>query len=355
MEASEESEDMFIREETINFVELLQLLISTIQIRHIICCNVHTGMKKGIIKAGEVILQFMKDRDQAILIATNKDRKTMALWLGRELEQLRRVNTTTAIPFQIIDLDRSGRRWEGSSLGSFPFGYGQLFDDEDRLEYEGFIYGNTKVCYGTEYYPEIGIEKYRGFFCFGDYFLDSVQKDRNGITEYEGEWMNKKAFDPDLYSLPYFHSHIPSWIITKDFGNELEWTELHMSCLLCLEKVIFSSRYVQFKNVHTFILDCLPKLKLVRFLSQCCNNSEEYYIPEDKGVGCLRISNCPSLEMIEIGAYAFSNYSSLQLSNLPALQGFSAGYYALFYIKRVEFKGMIMLYWEDIRCRFAIS
>ena len=342
MEEYDECKDIFIKEERMNCMDLLQLLESTIHMRHIICCNVCTGMKKGIIKVGEVILQFMKDGDQAILIAANTNKMTMTLWLGRELEQLCRVNTSTTIPFQIIDLDRSGRRWEGSSFGSLPFGYGQLFDEEDRLEYEGFMYGDTKVCYGIEYYPEIGVEKYRGFFCFGDYYLDGVQKDRNGITEYEGEWMNRRAFDPDLYSLPYFHSHIPSWIITKDFGNELEWTELRMSCLLSLEKIIFSYHRVQFKNVHTFILDYLPKLKLFRCTSQCCNDSKEYYVPEDKGVGCLRISNCSSLEMIEIGPYAFSNYSSLQLGNLPALQRFSAVYYTLFYVKKVEFKGMIV-------------
>ena len=344
MAEDNECGNIFTSEEKVNFIDLLKLLESTIQIQHIIRCNIYTGMINGVIKVGEIVLQFKREEDQAILISSNIDKKTMTLWLGGDLEHLCKVNTTTAIPFQIIDLDRSGRRWEGSSFENIPFGYGQLFDDEDRLEYEGFLYGKTKVCYGVEYYPEVGIEKYRGFFCFGDYYLDGVQKDRHGSIEYEGEWINRKAFDPDLYTLPYFHSHIPSWIISKDFGNEPEWTELHMSCLLSLEKIIFSGHSAQFKNVHTFTLDYLPKLKIFRCTCQCCNDSEEYYIPADKGVGCLQISNCPSLEVIEIGAYAFLNYSSLQLSNLPALQRFSAIYYSLFYIKKVEFRGKDVKY-----------
>ena len=38
----------------------------------------------------------------------------------------------------IIDLDIGGRRWEGSVVDGNPHGYGIVYDEEGRKEYEGY-------------------------------------------------------------------------------------------------------------------------------------------------------------------------------------------------------------------------
>ena len=43
-----------------------------------------------------------------------------------------------------IDLDVNGRRWEGSVINGKPFGFGVMFDEEGRKEYEGFMMDGLK-------------------------------------------------------------------------------------------------------------------------------------------------------------------------------------------------------------------
>ena len=61
---------------------------------------------------------------------------------------------------EVIDLDVNGRRWEGGVKDGKPFGYGVLYDEEGRKEYEGFMMDGMRVCYGTEYDCEIGRTRY---------------------------------------------------------------------------------------------------------------------------------------------------------------------------------------------------
>ena len=61
---------------------------------------------------------------------------------------------------QIIDLNDEGDRWEGDVLHNQPFGWGVLYDSENRMVYEGFRIGDVNVCYGTRYYSDIGVIEY---------------------------------------------------------------------------------------------------------------------------------------------------------------------------------------------------
>ena len=91
---------------------------------------------------------------------------------------------------QCIDLDVSGRRWEGSVKDGKPFGFGVLFDEEGRKEYEGFVMNGKKVCYGKEYYPGIERVEYNGCYYEGKRFGKGILYDRNGGIEYDGLWEN---------------------------------------------------------------------------------------------------------------------------------------------------------------------
>ena len=58
-----------------------------------------------------------------------------------------------------------------------PFGYGELFDEEGKKEYEGFMVDGVKMGYGIEYYSDIEWVKYRGCFYDGKRFGKGVLYD----------------------------------------------------------------------------------------------------------------------------------------------------------------------------------
>ena len=64
-------------------------------------------------------------------------------------------------------MSENGERWEGDSLNGKPYGYGCIYNSENQLVYKGFMYNGKKVCYGTEFFGDIGIVEYQG-----DYYED---------------------------------------------------------------------------------------------------------------------------------------------------------------------------------------
>ena len=50
---------------------------------------------------------------------------------------------------QVLDLNDDGERWEGDVLRDQPYGWGVLYDSENRRSYEGFRLKDVNVCYGT--------------------------------------------------------------------------------------------------------------------------------------------------------------------------------------------------------------
>ena len=52
----------------------------------------------------------------------------------------------------VLNLSDDGERWEGDVLDNQPYGWGVLYDSENRMVYEGFRIGKVNVCYGTQYY-----------------------------------------------------------------------------------------------------------------------------------------------------------------------------------------------------------
>ena len=68
---------------------------------------------------------------------------------------------------QVLNLSDDGERWEGDVLNNEPYGWGVLYDSENRRAYEGFRIGEVNVCYGTRYYSDIGVIEYEGEWCEG--------------------------------------------------------------------------------------------------------------------------------------------------------------------------------------------
>ena len=94
--------------------------------------------------------------------------------------------------YDIIDLSENGERWEGDSLNGDPFGYGSIYDSENREVYKGFMYNGMKVCYGIEYYEDIGLIKYEGEFYENKRHGCGILYDKKKEIVYDGEWCNDK-------------------------------------------------------------------------------------------------------------------------------------------------------------------
>ena len=54
-------------------------------------------------------------------------------------------------------MGRIGSRWK-------PHGYGTVYDEEGRKEYEGYQVNGSKACFGIEYYSDLNQVKYHGCF-----------------------------------------------------------------------------------------------------------------------------------------------------------------------------------------------
>ena len=62
----------------------------------------------------------------------------------------------------VVDLNENGVRWEGDSINGNPYGYGCIYNEENHLIYNGFIFEGKKVCYGKDMYEDNGIIEYEG-------------------------------------------------------------------------------------------------------------------------------------------------------------------------------------------------
>ena len=213
----------------------------------------------------------------------------------------------------VIDLSNKGNRWEGNLLNGYPYGFGCLFDEENQLTYNGFMFNGKKVCFGTCYYGDFDLVEYIGNFyknskCgYGKLF----NKKRELI--YEGEWFdNKPAFVSCITiknelkeKMLYFG--IEKIIISEFCKTRLEW--FCISHFYYLKELIMNSNSC--KTIQKFMIDNCDKLERVIIGENCCVNMANN-IDEWKRIGSLFcISNCEQLKVIEIGDNSFGDYNEI--------------------------------------------
>ena len=112
----------------------------------------------GVWKEEDVVAEVKRSLFDNQVIEADLKSHEMRVFVNGELKEM--VDSHN----NCIDLDTNGRRWEGSVKDGKPFGYGVLFDEEGRKEYEGFMMDTHRMCYGREYYPDIGRVKYDGCY-----------------------------------------------------------------------------------------------------------------------------------------------------------------------------------------------
>ena len=234
-----------------------------------------------------------------------------------------------------IDLDASGRRWEGGVKNGIPFGYGILYDEEGRKEYEGFMVNGCRHYYGSKYYANTNQLKYCGYYCHDKRFGKGTLWTRNGSVDYEGEWWNDKPYIRKSDKTVTDNKRSGTQVIDNNRRN-LSLPRCSFNDIRALELVrfMYSLKHIVIgreclNNVLSFHIDGSQALEDITVGLKSCtrakNGTELRKTNDNDIVGICAITNCPKLKTIKFDNYAFADYCSFVLENLPSLQYLQVG------------------------------
>ena len=196
----------------------------------------------------------------------------------------------------VLDLDPQGRRWEGFILNDRPCGYGEYYDSEGRLVYQGIMVGETYMCYGICYFADIGKISYEGMLNNGKRCGIGYQLDRDGAVSSSGYWIDDKIVASshfissrgDFSGLHSLLQHLTINCIRKDIGSELSFC--------CFFKQLETLSFGE--NSYPSVVSCqlyhLPVLRSVHF----GKGSFSSWKPSSLQLERLSISRCPALTII---------------------------------------------------------
>ena len=222
---------------------------------------------------------------------------------------------------RVLDLSDDGERWEGDVLDNQPYGWGVLYDNENRRVYEGFRVGEVNVCYGSSYYPDVQKVEYEGGICEGKRWGRGIQYDRNGKTVYDGEWMNDEQLSKRVVlneENQLLHNRIEELIVENNSCNGREWNAFDFSLLIKLKELRVGDDC--FACMEEVKLIGLSQLERVVIGKKCfrridgCNPKGHFYL-----------KNCERLRELKIGRYSFSDYSVCEIENVPSLEVIEMG------------------------------
>ena len=225
---------------------------------------------------------------------------------------------------KVLDLSDEGERWEGDVLDNQPYGWGVLYDSENRIVYEGFRIGEVNVCYGTRYYSDIQKVEYEGEWCEGKRWGRGIQYDRNGNTVFDGEWMNDEQLSKQVVlseESQLLHNRVEELIVNDNCCNGTEWNALDLSFMANLRSLHISNEC--FENVDEVKLIGLSALESVS-IGENCFTKHKYDYDYDS-TRHLYLKNCERLRELRIGHHSFSDYSVCEIENVPSLEVIEMG------------------------------
>ena len=248
----------------------------------------------------------------------------------------------------LVDLESTGRRWEGGVLNGERCGYGKEYNDENNLVYEGFVFGGRRVCYGREYR---GIREnkdmknglvYEGGYWNGVRYGFGISYNLNGEVDYEGEWVDNLPVNELKLTSAYLNdvdgfliSTLVEEIVIKERSlNKKVITSLHFSPhFILLKRIVIGNNC--FEYVREFVLDGLNELESVKIGDSCFRTSG--WKENDGGV--CRIANCPNLIQLEIGGWCFYDFHQFELTNMNSLRSIQFGEGCVEYAEKCILKG----------------
>ena len=318
---------------------------------HMGCCWYHEGI---IEKSASVVVELSVKR------VVEVDR------------QLKKVLGVNGIEHNVVlNLNDDGERWEGDVLQNKPYGWGVLYDSENRMAYEGFRIGDVNVCYGTRYYSDIGVIEYEGEWFEGMRWGRGILYDRSGKAMFDGEWMKDEQLSKKVVvseENQFLHNRIEELIVSDDSCTGEEWKALDLSLMPNLKEFIVGDNCFSYVyEVKLMGLNQLERVVIGEYSfgegnANNCNICGHFYLRDCERVKELKIDNCsfqgysvceidgvPSLEVIELGVpdeggdvfYAtkcfelksVSHRMSLQI-DLPKLRTLIIGYEGFCWCRR---------------------
>ena len=235
---------------------------------------------------------------------------------SRQLLRLSEMDLSEVKQNEVLDLNDEGERWEGDVLNNHPFGWGVLYDSDNRRVYEGFRVGNANVCYGRSYYPDIQKVEYEGEIVNGRRWGRGIQYDRSGLVMYEGEWMNDEHVEKRVEvrnENQLFHNWIEELTLLR--GCEISSKTLQFSLLPRLRVL----------HVHGMSIDSVNRMELIgmhaleraAFACRC---------PYDaKKRRSFQVKNCERLKELIVEDGTFRDYCECVIENLPSLEVLNIG------------------------------
>ena len=223
---------------------------------------------------------------------------------------------------RVLDLSDDGDRWDGDVMWNQPFGWGVLYDSENRKVYEGFRIGDINVCYGARYYSDIQKVEYEGEWYGGMRSGHGIQYNRNGEVMYDGYWMNNKHIQTSVFmkERKLFHNFITTLKIEGPWTKKECLSKSFFSMLPDLEVLITGD--LCFNNQIDLTIMGMNNLKRIVIGNKCFRVRYYYYgRPEN----CFRVVDCPQLQSIEIGNRSFLEYGNCEFRNLPSLEEMKFG------------------------------
>ena len=213
----------------------------------------------------------------------------------------------------IIDLNENGERWEGSSLEGVPFGYGCIYNEDNNIIYQGFIYERMKVCFGKEFYGDNGLIEYEGDYYNNMRYGNGKLYNKKGELIYEGEWsLNKPIGDMKM--------RIENELNEDDIHYGIEELVIGKNCMgnvKCFKLIGFNyltKLVIEENDLEKMILFCIEecnelvdvRLEGAKYSRKNNNHSDSMF--------CIK--NCSNLLSIEIGTNWFITCKKVELDSM---------------------------------------
>ena len=274
-----------------------------------------------------------------MIVANQKERRIVGIY-GIVNNVVTHIVDLSSVHTDIIDLSSRGKRWEGSVLDDFPCGWGSLFNMYNELEYTGFRYIGSNVCFGSVYSQQDVLE-YRGTLHDNVRYGVGSSYQNDSDLLYQGVWIGGQPFgasgvyrdNQEMQALSTATKHVefPSetalllselnleWLSeleTLSVGRNAFWnvefihSDFSLKTLSFLRHITINSN--SFRAYRTFSISKLPLLSSL-FVGDCCfADCEE-----------LLLSELPKVNQIRIGRESFSKVHRIQLHFLPCLEHLS--------------------------------
>ena len=235
---------------------------------------------------------------------------------SRQLLRLSEMDLSEMKQNEVLDLNDEGERWEGDILNNHPFGWGVLYDSDNRRVYEGFRVGNANVCYGRSYYPDIQKVEYEGEILNGRRWGRGIQYDRSGFVMYDGEWMNDERVEKRVEvsdENQLLHNYIEELTLLpgcETYSNTLQFSLLpRLRVLQVSEMSIDSVNRIELIGMHA----------LEKAVFAC-----KYPFHHEHGQS-FQVKNCERLKELVVEGGAFRDFCECVIENVPSLEVLNIG------------------------------